>query len=207
MKQSTGSRITFLGICIFVVLYFVSACFYPGGSQADKAVKGFSWLNNFWCDLLNEQAKNGQYNAARPIAISSWLVLCFSIMIFWYFLPSLLQVNDVVKKTIRFCGVAAMLVSTLLFTQLHDMVIHTASLLGLIAICGTFAGFYKSGYRRFLYTGLFCLALMCLNYFIMVSNTFATYLPVIQKITFVAVLVSVSFVNRELYRLAQQQAN
>ncbi len=207
MKQSTGSRITFLGICIFVVLYFVSACFYPGGSQADKAVKGFSWLNNFWCDLLNEQARNGQYNAARPIAISSWLILCFSIMIFWYFLPSLLQVNDVVKKTIRVCGVAAMLVSTLLFTQLHDVVIHAASLLGLIAIFGTFAGFYKSGYHRFFYAGLFCLALMCLNYVIMVSNTFTTYLPVIQKITFVAVLVSVFFVNRELYRLAQQQAN
>ncbi len=206
MKQSTGSRITFLGICIFMVLYFVSAYFYPGGSQADKTVKGFSWLNNFWCDLLNEQAKNGQYNAARPIAISSWLILCFSFMIFWYFLPALLQVTDVLKKTIRFCGVAAMLTSTLLFTHLHDAVIHTASLLGLIAICGTFAGFYKSGHRRFFYTGLFCLALMCLNYFIMVSNTFTIYLPVIQKITFAVVLVSVFFVNRELDRTGHEKA-
>lgn len=207
MKQSTGSRISFWGICIFVVLYFVSAGFYPGGSQADKTGKGFSWLNNFWCDLLDVQAKNGQYNTARPIAVSSWLVLCFSIMIFWYFLPAMLLVTDLVKKTIRFCGVAAMLVSTLLFTQLHDVVIHAASLLGLIAICGTFAGFYKSGYRRFFYTGLFCLALMCLNYFIMVSNTFTTYLPVIQKITFAVVLISIFFVNRELYRSAQEQAN
>lgn len=189
------------------MLYFIAAYLYPGGSQADRTAKDFSWLNNYWCDLLSEQAKNGQHNAARQIAITSWLILSFSLLIFWYFLPTLFAVNDTVKKTIRFCGVAAMGISSLLFTQLHDVVIHSASLLGFIALCGTFTGLYKSGYYRFFYAGLLCIALMCLNYFIMMSNTFISFLPLIQKITFVIVLGWILFINRELYRSDPEKSN
>lgn len=44
------------GILIFFMLYVVAALLYPGGSQADKASTGFSWMNNYWCNLLNEKA-------------------------------------------------------------------------------------------------------------------------------------------------------
>jgi len=206
MKKSAGSRITFLGVCIFIVLYFVAAYFYPGGSQADKTVKNFSWLNNYWCDLLSEQAKNGQDNTARPIAIISWLILCFSLLVFWYFLPELFFINSKIKNVIRFCGVIAMLIAMFLFTHLHDVVIHAASLFGLIAFSGAFVCFYKSRLYGFFYTGLFCIALMGLNYFIMVGNTCVSYLPLIQKITFVIVLAWILFINRELYRSGSENS-
>jgi hypothetical protein len=207
MKLENGTnklwtRVPVFGICIFIALYFVAAFYYPGGSQADKTGRSFSWLNNYWCDLLSEKAKNGNDNTARPVAIISWLVLCFSLSVFWYFLPLLFSISTTGKKIIRFCGITAMLIATFLFTSLHDVVIQVAGLLGFIAFIGTFIGLYKTRLYGFFYTGLFCLVLMCLNYIIMVGNTFTSYLPIIQKITFIVVLTWVLFINRKLISLS-----
>ncbi len=55
---------------------------YPGGSQVDVNSKGFSWINNYWCNLLNENAISGQHNPGRPIALTGMAVLCFSLSFF-----------------------------------------------------------------------------------------------------------------------------
>lgn len=194
-------RISFLGICIFVLLYIVAAFLYPGGSQADKVAKTFSWFNNYWCDLLSEQAKNGEPNTARPVAIVSWLILCFSLSVFWYFLPHLFSIKVARKKIIQVCGIASMLISVFLFTQLHDVVIHVAGALGFIAFAATFTGFYKNSMYGLFYTGLFCVALMGLNYCLMLGGSFIFYLPVVQKVTFVIVLLWILIIIRKLYFL------
>jgi hypothetical protein len=186
------------GICIFVILYFVAAFFYPGGSQADKTVQGFSWLNNYWCDLLNEKAKNGHDNTARPIAIFSWLVLCFSLSIFWYYLPRMFSMKEGGKNTIVISGIASMLVAVFLFTSYHDVVIQVAGLFGIISNIGALIGLYKTRLYGFFYTGVFCFILMILNYVIMVGNIFAQYQPLIQKLTFLIVLLWVAYISRRL---------
>lgn len=188
------------GVCLFILLYFIAASLYPGGSQADKTTSTFSWVNNYWCDLLSERAKNGQNNSARLIAVLSWVILCFSISVFWYFLPQLLLLTAKGKKTIRVCGIGAMMVAVFLFTSLHDVVIQVGGVLGFIAFIITFAGFYKNRMYGLFYTGLFCVALMGLNYYIMVAGGLSFYLPVVQKITFIIVLLWILFVNRKLYR-------
>ena len=204
MEKDSGTnsfliRISFFGICIFVLLYIIAAFLYPGGSQADKSTKAFSWLNNYWCDLLSEQAKNGQNNTAKPIAIISWLILCASLSVFWYFLPQLFSLKATGKKIIQVCGIAAMLIAAFLFTRLHDVVIHAGGALGFIAFVGTFTGFYKNKMYGLFLTGLFCVALMGLNYYIMVTDDLISYLPIVQKITFVIVLLWILFINRKLY--------
>lgn len=200
MKPHTGSRVVFIGAGIFIMLYFLAAWFYPGGSQADKNLRVFSWMNNYWCDLLSEQAKNGQVNTARPVAVAGWIILCLSLMIFWYFLPALLPENNVFRKITRWCGVAAMLVAMALFTKLHDVVIHIGGALCFVALCSTFAGFYKARRYNFFYTGLFCMVLMIINYLIMIGGIGTTWLPLIQKITFFLVIAWILFINRALYR-------
>lgn len=192
-------RISVLGIWVFVLLYITAAVFYPGGSQLDKATKGFSWLNNYWCDLLDELAKNGQTNSARPIAIISWIILCFSLSIAWYFLPQLFSINTTTKRTIRICGIGAMLVAALLFTSLHDVVIRLAGGLGFIAFVITLTLFYRNKMYRLFYSGLFCVVLMGLNYYIMMTDATGLYLPVIQKVTFIIVLLWILFVDKKLY--------
>ena len=191
-------RVPVYGLFVFAGLYFIATILYPGGSQADNAEKEFSWLNNYWCDLLSEKSKNGLDNTARPVAVISWLILCFSLSVFWYFLPVLFLISAAAKNLIRFTGIIAMLIAAFLFTSLHDVVIHSAGLFGFIAFTGTFAGLYKTGLYGFFYSGLFCLALMVLNYGIMVGNTLIFYLPLVQKVTFVFVLIWIYFIHRKL---------
>lgn len=193
--------ISFSGICIFVLLYYISASLYPGGSWAQKNAAGFSWLNNYFCDMLDEKAKNGQYNSARPVAVISWLVLCLSLSVFWYLIPALLSISANGKRIIQVCGITAMFIASFLFTSLHDIVTHLSGLFGFIALGVTFSGLYKSGLGGFFYTGLFCMVLMGLNYYIMLGNVFSNSLPVIQKITFLLVLLWIFLLNRKLYQL------
>lgn len=210
MKKETRENrfltsLPFWGIGIFLVLYVIAAFFYPGGSRADQGAKTFSWFNNYWCDLLSEPAKNGQSNTARPVAVVSWIILCFSLAIFWYHLPKLFSINSNWKKIIQISGVMAMLIAVFLFTSLHDIVIQAAGLASLAALTGALLGFYRTGLYGYFWTGLFCVLLMGLNYFIMISDSFSHYLPVIQKLTFVIVLMWVVIINRTLYLNAAQQ--
>ncbi len=192
------ARVPTAGICIFIAFYFVAAYFYPGGSFTDKTFKGFSWVNNYWCDLLMEKAKNGENNAARPIAITSWIILCFSISIFLYSLPLSFAISAKWKNLIRYGGITTMLVIVFLFTSLHDEVIQAASLLGFIVCIAILTGLYKSGLYGFFSAGLCCLILMSLNYAIMATGIFAQGLPLIQKITLLSVLVWILLINRNL---------
>ncbi len=65
----------FLAISAFIVLYILAAYFYPGGNDANKSQIGFDILQNYWCDLLGGQAKNGAPNPSRPIAIGVMIIL------------------------------------------------------------------------------------------------------------------------------------
>jgi hypothetical protein len=70
------------GAFLFVFLYFVATLFYPGGSQADKKSIGFSRTDNYWCNLLNENAMNGEHNSAKPLALISMFILCLTLATF-----------------------------------------------------------------------------------------------------------------------------
>ena len=88
IKSDTYRRVDYwllvpaAGSVLFLVLYIVAAQFYPGGSQADKAAPGFDWVHNYWCNLMNERAGNGQLSASRPIALSAMGVLCVTMGLF-----------------------------------------------------------------------------------------------------------------------------
>jgi hypothetical protein len=71
LKQNIWVLSPLFGTLIYLLLYIVATFFYPGGSQVDKNSFGFSWAQNYWCNLLNENAINGQHNSARPIAIAA----------------------------------------------------------------------------------------------------------------------------------------
>ncbi len=92
------------GVFIFIVLYFIAAFLYPGGSTADKASGSFSLLNNYWFDLLSYKAKGGENNISRPIAITAMVVLCLSLSVFWYHLPQLLIINLFTKTSSGIVG-------------------------------------------------------------------------------------------------------
>jgi hypothetical protein len=56
---------------------------YPGGSQADLQSVGYDWIHNYWCNLMNDQAMNGQSNPAKPFAVVAMVILCLSLLVFF----------------------------------------------------------------------------------------------------------------------------
>jgi hypothetical protein len=67
------------GSILFSLLYFIATLYYPGGNYLDKGSHGFSWTQNYWCNLLGENAINGHQNLARPIAFTAMAVLSLTL--------------------------------------------------------------------------------------------------------------------------------
>lgn len=185
---------------VFIILYIVSASLYPGGTDADKTAKGFSWQHNYWCELLAKEAQNGQPNTARPVAIVAMTILAISLVIFWYTIPPLFTNNRIVNRIITCTGTGSMLVMPLLLTKTHDLVINSAAFLGCIAIIGLLVNLLRLRLYFLFYLGIFCLLLCGLNNYVYYSNDFLMYLPVIQKISFVFFLLWFMLVSIKGYK-------
>jgi len=203
-KQNFFLLTPLFGILIFIFLYFVATLYYPGGSNVDKTTPGFDWLNNYWCDLTGQLAKNGEINSARPIALIAMLILCSSLWVFWYYLPRLFSANKF-NSIIRYTGITSMTVAIFLFTSLHDVVINIAGTFGIAALTGVFIGLYKNKLTKLFGFGVLCLGLMLFNYFIYQTNFLIPLLPLIQKTTFFLFLLWICLLDVYLYKTINEK--
>lgn len=194
------------GVIVFVFLYIIATILYPGGSQIDKNAIGFSWTNNYWCNLLNESAINGQPNPAKPVAITGMLVLCLTLSLFWYLFARHIVFDKKLKLTIQFSGILAMVIAFFLYSNInHDLITNLASIFGIVATVGTFVGLYKAKWFWLLWLGLFNILLVGLNNYVYYTKELIVFLPVIQKISFATFLVWICCININLYfRLSNQ---
>ncbi|MFT3677732.1 MAG: hypothetical protein QM781_17705 [Chitinophagaceae bacterium] len=189
------------GTILFAVLYLLAAYFYPGGSQADANAPGFSWINNYWCNLLNEKAINGQVNPARPIALLAMIVLSSTLSAFWLLFAGRSSTGKVLKFVIGASGILSMAAGFFLFTATdHDLVTNLASAFGLLAVIGTLIGLYTMKWRGLFAYGLANLVLVAVNNYVYYNKGLLLYLPVIQKITFAAFLIWICLISLRLYR-------
>lgn len=189
------------GTVLFVVLYAVATLFYPGGSQVDKNAIGFSWVNNYWCNLLNENAINGQHNPAKPIAMTGMFVLCLTLAFFWFHFPIRINIERFPKLAIQISGILAMTIAFFLFANIdHDLVTNLAAIFGIIASVGTLIGLYKTKWYGLFAFGLLNTALVVLNNYLYHSKGLIIYLPIIQKISFAAFLTWICGITIYLYR-------
>ena len=196
------------GTILFVVLYITATFYYPGGSQFNHHSPGFSWVHNYWCNLLDDNAINGQQNTAQPIALTAMFILCFTLAFFWWQFPKFTSLGKVYKLTIQVCGTLAMATGLLLYTKTnHDLVTNSASLFGLIATTGTIAGLYKNGWTTLFYYGLLNLLLVAVNNFLYYNKEVISFLPSIQKITFATFLVWICCITIKMYRSIKTNGN
>jgi hypothetical protein len=202
-KQKTILLLTpIFGTIIFVILYVVATVFYPGGSQVDKNSIGFSWTNNYWCNLLSENAINGQHNPAKPIAITGMFVLCLTLIFFWVLFPRYLYIGKTTKLVIQISGTIAMIIAFFLFTNInHHLIINLAAVFGFAATVGTFIGLYKTKWYGLFVFGLLNILLVILNNYVYYNKALIIYLPIIQKISFATFLAWVCSINISLYRI------
>jgi len=177
--QNIWVLIPLFGTLLFLCLYFVATLFYPGGSQVGKTSEGFSWINNYWCNLLNKIAIDGRHNAAKPIAMAAMFVLCLTLAIFWYIFPKQVDFKKRSRLTIQISGGLAMIIGMFLFKDGHDTIVNVASLCGLVATFGTFIGLYKLKWTKLFWFGIFNLTLVALNNILYYGNGLKLYLPIV----------------------------
>jgi hypothetical protein len=198
MKQSIKTIYTFIptiGILVFFALFYLASLKYPGGSQADLQKLGFDWMNNYWCNLTDSIAMNGQKNSARNISILAMILLCISLSFFFASFSNMFINNALLRKLTKIFGFVPMAFTSLLFTEYHNVFTILSSIFGLVAVIGISYGLAKSSLHLLKYWAVFCVALLVFNNFIYQTKLNLSILPLLQKITFVSVLFWVIAVN------------
>lgn len=190
-----------VGIFIFFILFVYSSTLYPGGSQADLNSIGYDWMNNYWCNLMNEFAMNEELNPARPVAITAMAVLCFSVMLFFIQFSEKATKSPLWKHIIKWGGIFSMICAVLMFSELHDLMTTLSSIFGVFAVIGVIWNVYQSGRTFFKWSGILCIILLALNNYIYYTEVLIEYLPIIQKFTFIAVLMWIAGLNISINRL------
>ena len=184
------------GILLFVVFFILAAAHYPGGSNANLHDIGFSWKDNYWCELLGENAKNGLRNIARPYAMTGMVILSISVSVFWWKIPTIVfEHSRLIRGVMRYCGMLSMLFSALIFTDWHDGIIYAAVITGAVSFTLLFYELFRIKRDFLSYFGVVCLGFIFMNCMIYISNYGIEYLPLIQKITFAITLVWIILVT------------
>ena len=190
-----------VGVILFIILYFIAANLYPGGSQGNHHSVGFSWTANYWCNLLAGTAMNGQVNPARPVAIAGMLVLCLTLSAFFYIFPRYSNSSRLWTNIIRLSGIIGVSLSFLLLAAVdHDVALDLACFFGLIAFAGVLKGLYSNECRPLFWFGIFNLLLVAVNNYVYYSGGLISALPLIQKFTFISFLAWIAWVSFYLYR-------
>lgn len=202
MAVNITGRIKYLipvtGILVFVFLYIIATFLYPGGSDHDKNAGGFSWLHNYWCELLASTAQNGRINTARPVALAGMFVLAITLSAFWYLYSLQFPLGN--GLLVRYTGICSMLIAVFLFVGPHDLIMMASGLLGLLALFLVMMQLFRQRSYWLFLVGAFCIALCVLNNFIYYTGYWFEWLALIQKFTFIAFLYWFCAVSGYLFR-------
>ena len=175
-----------IGIALFVIFYIIAAIYYPGGSYVAPNRPGFSFKNNYLCDLLDNHAINGAFNSARIYARIALAILCLSLILLWYYLPKLFDRKNKAQTSMSIAGMLSMVITLFLASEVHDVIVRIAGVFGVTALLISFFELYKANYYKLLILGIICLFFFLTNYYIYETEILIDKLPVIQKITFLS---------------------
>jgi hypothetical protein len=189
-----------VGMGLFILLYLLAALNYPGGSWIILEQKGFSFWNNYLCDLLDHYAINGELNPARHFARASLGMLCASLILLWYYLPGLFSVKSSNLTIMWVTGIISLVITLFLASGTHDITVRIAGIFAVIAFITCFVELYKARYFKLVMFGVACLLIFLANYYIYETGEFLHTLPTIQKITFVSYIIWFVFLDLVLYR-------
>lgn len=171
-----------VGVWAFVAAYFYAAARYPGGTRLDAHSVGYSHLGNYWCDLTDAVTYAGVSNPGRPVALAATIAFPLALVPLWIALPELFPEAMVAGRVVRTAGSLAMVGAALVFTPMHDTVIHVGVLSAAVAFVGLAYGLVRAGRSTLCTGGAIAAAVGALNYAMWASGTGAAILPATQKV-------------------------
>ena len=172
-----------MGCCLFLVFISIASLQYPGGTLADTSTVGYSWQQNYLCDVINTVAQNNLPHDYHRIGLAAMICLCGSISMFFFLFTDWMNVTGIWKIIIRWMGFVSMICAMMIFTDLHNTMIAVASILALPALVGVFVILYRKREIKFIWMGVFIALLLFMNNFIYYTDMGIVALPQLQKIT------------------------
>lgn len=173
---------------LFVLAYFAAAARYPGGSRLDPQHAGYAHLGNFWCDLLDVTAYNGQPNAGRPLALAATWLLPLALLPLWFRLRELWPTRSRARWLVPAFGMCAMVAMIGVTTRHHDQAINVGAISAGIALGAILWQLYAARLKPLLLTGSLAVTAGACDYAAYIGGAPASLLPGLQKIAGVALL-------------------
>ncbi|MDY2588187.1 hypothetical protein [Winogradskyella aquimaris] len=177
-----------IGILLFIGIYIYASKLYPGGSQADLNAVGFDWSNNYWCNLMLENGLNGVKNKAQPIAITGIIILCSSMIIFFFQFANHFEKHRMWKMIIKISGTLAISSAPFIFSEYHDIMTSVLSISGTVVIIGMIRALYNNQLPFMMVMGICCILIIGLNNFFYYNENLIQYGPIVQKGAFILIL-------------------
>ena len=105
----------YIGIGTFVIFNTIAMFFYPGGTYLDSTTNGYHFFYNFFSNLGEWTARNGEINTFSALLFNSSLVI-FSISYFSFFIFFLkLEIKHIKNTWLRFFLVGSISFSIISF--------------------------------------------------------------------------------------------
>ena len=105
----------YIGIGTFVIFNTIAMFFYPGGTYLDSTTNGYHFFYNFFSNLGEWTARNGEINTFSALLFNSSLVI-FSISYFSFFIFFLkLEIKHIKNIWLRFFLVGSISFSIISF--------------------------------------------------------------------------------------------
>lgn len=186
-QRRLGCIIVWGAIIGFCALMGLAAAAYPGGTVFEPDRAGFSFLDNYWCDLTAHTARNGAANTLGAAAAkAALLILALGVIVLWSLLPSLSER----ASRWRWATSGAGIVSGVALIALsvgpgvwHDHLVAASGVLVVIAVVPTAADLiWRLGAVTAVFTGLAVLV-GALNLITWLVAPHAPMLPTIQKLS------------------------
>lgn len=183
------------GALIFVV---TAIYLYPGGSSLDHNQSGYSLLHNYWCDLLDATAYNGQKNHGRYFAMAAGILACLALYLVMAELGQFYGVNALQKRMAKVAAASSMVAASLLFSPWHNIFVTLliGSLLVYFWLMVVPVWSHTQVTGRFI--TLITFITLVMTAFIYYTKWCLTSLPWIQKISFLLLLILLFHLHRRI---------
>lgn len=191
-------------MALFVLFYVISALYYPGGSWNNPQQVGFSFWNNYLCDLLDTYAINGVLNEARIWSRIALAILCAGLFYLWYHLPILFVVRTLGVKIMWWGGMLAFVSTLSLSDKTHDISVWISGFLGTVALVALVVALIRNKYTTLFPLGIICIFVFLVNYGIYETGFGIRILPIFQKLTFTLFFLWFIQISRVIARVNRQ---
>ena len=206
MPISFYSLAIFISVLSFLATYITSAVLYPGGTWENAATAGYSFWQNYLCDVLHATGFNSLPNHGRTYGfIAFGLILV--ILIFWWLLLTrfLTERSLILARTMRVVSYVSAVgfLGTVIFPAVEAMIsphffsVIFGGLFGLIATILPLVYFLKMpSYRTLGRVGLLLMSPAVITLFIYAAYHTGLFTPhsqvliiALQKIIVIATMI------------------